>query len=497
MAEILDFSNMRGAASSASAAGAGAAKDARGARGAGAVSYEHPVPKTGDAAQLSYPARRGDVAVELTVTPDAHATFRITVPAEQVRATIQDAREALARTVGVDPRDLRMMSQLKETLGQAAFDDFVASFAQRRFFSKAVERTGVEPYISPRYAADAKPAEDADYTFTADALMAPKVSLTSYDPVEVAFPEKRSISSKDVTAYLDRIADQLATYEPDLTKHVAAAGDRVMLRVRGSVDGKPMDALTSDQQPYEVGSGALTDEVDKALVGMEVGATATVSASLPVSIAEDGTPQFAMAQITVRLLEIDRKVPARIDDGWVMQNAPSAGTLLGLRSQIRTALEKDADAEWHAQLEELTARELTKRLVWDIPQEYVDRTRDELIEQLTVDLQRQGLGIESYLRQSGLDEATLKEEIGTQAVENLRRAAALDAIADHLGITVTDAEAVQTVGEEASGRESEVVRAVKETGQMTQLRAFARRMRANEWLANHAKDASGPHLQLV
>ena len=52
--------------------------------------------------------------------------------------------------------------------------------------------------------------------FKMECLLRPSYELSSYEPVSVKVPEKQAVTSKDVTAYLDNMSKELATWEQEL-----------------------------------------------------------------------------------------------------------------------------------------------------------------------------------------------------------------------------------------------------------------------------------------
>ena len=494
MADVIEFNP--GAARRQDGGIAGAS-DSSPVKPGGAQTYEHPVPAAGQACDYDYPAKEGSVGVHLVVDDACHMRYEVTAPAADVAAEIEAAKISVARSFGVDNRDLAAMAQLRDALGQEGMDSFVTSYVQRSFFTKATLRTGAPAFLTPDYPDAQVPQAGQDYSFTVNALLHPAATLTSYGPVEFEYPEKPKVGSKDVSQYLDDMADQLATWEPDLTRNDVQEGDHVRLRTRATLDGQELPSLSGNELPYMLGSGVLPEDFDRNVVGMSCGQTKEFSLSIPESLDEAGNPSFVMVQMSVRVLGIDRRVPARIDDAWVIKNAPQAGTLLGLRSQIRSSLEREVEAAYHETLMGLAVDELVKRLDWEIPSEYVERSRDELIQQFALELQQRGVDFAVYASQPEFDHEQFVAQMNDRAVESLRHALALDALADHLGIEATDEEAARTLGQIAPGQDAEMVRAVRQSGQLEQLRLFARRMKANEWLVKNARDTSGPKLQLL
>lgn len=523
MADIIDFSTLSGSQpaggsglvglSGASLTGAGraAAGEVIGTIGGveedvpatDGAALDHPAPKAGEQVRYTYAADEGaeDVsgrlAVELATHADGEAQLTVTAQPADVAPLVQDARTNLARSVGVDVRDLAAMEQVKGALGQDAYDKVVASYVQQNLLQHALERTGIETFLSPSLPNPKAVGDGAPYSFSASVLLKPRCELTSYEPVEFEFPEQKEVDSKDVTEYLDRMADQLGTYEDDYTRTEAADGDVVTISTQASyADGRPFATLTRANFPYQVGSGMLPEEFDKTLIGMPVHDTRTFAVSLPMTD-EEGNVTSSMISVRMTLHGVQRKVPALINDAWVMQNAPQAGTLLGLRGQIRDALEKDAKAAYHDEMAARASEALSARLATEPGEAYVDRMRAQLTDQFTLSLANQGVDVQSYMARPDFDAEGFVQKMTDEARSQLRTSMAVDALAEHLDLPLSDDAVNQVVSAMAPGNEAQALRELKQSGQMAQVEAMARRLQASEWLVNTAKDARGPKLQLL
>ncbi len=439
----------------------------------------------------------GNGEVRLDVEADGRVHMAVTVHAAHVPAALQDARRALARSLNVDSRDEAQMKRLRDQLGEEGYEAFFPGYLQQQFLAQACEVTGVEPYLLPAAAPAQMPAEGEDFAFEADMLLRPKVELSSYDPVEIEFPEKREITTKDVSDYLAAMADQLATYEPDLTRDTVAESDHVIVSIEIARSGDEANAVSQQHMHYVIGTGMLPDEFDRNLVGMKVRQTRDFSVSMPTADPQTGEVAYEVMKIKATVEEIERKVPARIDDAWVIKNAPEAGTLLGLRAKVRESLEAQAQDAWHDQMMLLTSAELTRRLEGKVSSAYVERMRDELFTSFALDMQRQGVDVRSYMAQPDFDAEAFEKQMSDRAAETLRHDLALDALADHLQIEVSDADINAMVAQIAPGREGETLRNMRESGEIERMRELGRRSRASDWLVETAIDSSGPRLQLV
>lgn len=445
-------------------------------------------PCAGDEVELTYDPKPDSVGVTLSTTPEGLARLVVLAPAVDVGPAIRAAHDTLLANFGMAPGDERGLEAICRSMGQASVDAFVTTFVQQHFFGKAMVRTQIMPFLSPDYLTDELPVEGSDYRYELEVLMRPSYELTSYEPVHVKLPEKKEVTSKDVTSYLSGMSEELATWENDATRDAAEAGDHVTLNLDATANGREFKPLCGRHVPYIVGAGTVSPELDEALAGMKPRERRELSVSVPVP-GESGELAYQMVQLKVQLDEIQRRVPATIDDVWVATNMPEAQTLLGLRSRVRTMLEREAERAYHDELMALCAEELATRLIGDPDEVYVDKMRDELISQFLEDLQRSGLDYQQFVSQPGFDVQAWEAGMTDEAYRALRRGFALDALADHLDIQLDQADIAKVVASMAPGHEEEALTAMVETGQMPKMCEIALRTRANEWLVEHVRGA--------
>jgi trigger factor len=446
--------------------------------------------RDGDGAELIYDLKPGSVGVRLMTEADGTVHFMVTAPGDQIADAVASARSALVASFGADPSDLRAYDLVCSTVGEVTCNAFVTTFVQQHFFNLAMQRTGIMPFLEPELLTDDVPVAGQDYTFRVDALVRPYIELESYDPVKIELPQKAEVTSKDVTAYLDNMADQLATWENDPARDMVADGDHVTLNLDATCDSRPFEPLCGRHVPYVVGTGALGADFDRnVLVGMAPRERRETSVSLPATDAQ-GAATFQLVAVKVQVDEIQRKVPAKIDDLWVQQNMPEAQTLLGLRTRVRSVLEREADLSWRDEIMARCTDVLAERLVDEPGEVYVEKMRDELVSQFIAELQRQGVDYQAYLSQPGFDRDAWERSMTEEAEASLRRGIALDSLADHLDLQVTEEDVARVVAGMAPGQEEAALRSMLDSGQMPKLCEAALRLKASEWLADQATGAS-------
>jgi trigger factor len=446
--------------------------------------------------ELVYEPKPNSVGVSVVSDGTGLVRLTVTAPGVDVAGAIADAKAVLAANFGVSARDAAAMEQVRAAMGEVSYDAYVSSFVQQHFLGKALQRCGVMPFMDPELLDYETPVPERDFVFSVNVLERPSFELSSYEPVSAELPQKPEVTSKDVGTYLDNMANELATWENDPARTEVAEGDHVSLNLDATFEGRVFQPLTGRHVPYVVGTGAVGADFDQALVGMAPRSRAEVSVSVPAP-ADDGTVAYRVVQVKVQIDEIQRKVPAKIDDAWVAQNMPEAQTLLGLRSRVRTMLERQAEEAWRGESMARLADVLAERLVGEPDEVYVQRMRDELVNQFIADLQAHGIDYASYVSQPDFDADAWEANMHQEARALLRRNLALDALADHLDINVTEEDIVRVVSQMAPGQEEQMLQGMVNSGQMPKLCEAALRQRASEWLLQNMPAAHrGPSLVL-
>ena len=179
-----------------------------------------------------------------------------------------------------------------------------------------------------------------------------------------------------------------------------------------------------------------------------------------------------------------------IDDAWVAANMPEAGDLAGLRARVRTLLSRSRRAE----ALDACAAQLGRRLTRPVGERYVDARAEEQRDRTGERLAREGLTLEEFCTRQGTTPEAWERSQRVAARERLAGEWALDALADHLGLQVDEADLEQALTYASHALEPaafEELAWYAETGQAHRLCEYALRYRAAEWLLARASIAQG------
>ena len=89
--------------------------------------------------------------------------------------------------------------------------------------------------------------------------------------------------------------------------------------------------------------------------------------------------------------------------------------------------------------QDAVCRELSKRLVEDLPEDLIDQAVYDANARLEDMIARQGMSIDEFCKQRGISEAQLYEDTKERTIQSLKEDSALEAYAAHAGLTL-DAE---------------------------------------------------------
>lgn len=155
-------------------------------------------------------------------------------------------------------------------------------------------------------------------------------------------------------------------------------------------------------------------------------------------------PRITVEEVQMGVAEVlnasglqQRGIPS---DEWIAQNVDGVSSLEELRQAVREHLEamQQEEAET-SKLAHCTMR-LSERLEQSVPASEVERAHADILEDLESHMAETGYDLSQALAGAGVDRKYLDDLLAARAEEEASGAAALDAMADHMGMTVDETE---------------------------------------------------------
>lgn len=213
-------------------------------------------------------------------------------------------------------------------------------------------------------------------------------------------------------------------------------------------------------------------------------------------------PESEIESMAIRWLELnickDGEKP-KMNDQWIKQHVDGLNSVNDLMIFIRYNMYKDNREAQQLSDQNYVCAELAKRLVEEIPEDFVDECIYASRMRLDDMLRRSGQTPESYCEQRGITQEQLIADVDARAIQSLREDSALAAYADyrHYTLDAEDFYAIipgKTVEEKAYKR-----RQIEADGRLAGMEEYARKTKALKEIMENAmvKRDDDPNLEYV
>jgi len=362
------------------------------------------------------------VAHTLEKLDDNRVRLIVEVPAHDVHHAVEHAAGDIASTTripgfrkGKVPMPILLQRVGRERLYSEAVESHIGSW-----FWNAATRARVNPVAQPEYEYDLPSNDREDWRFSATVSVAPPPEVADWTQLEVPKPEAE-VPEDAVQAELEALQRTVAELVP-VEGRPAQEGDTVVVDLLAS-DG-------SAQRDYvvELGSERLVEEIENGIRGLSPGEQREIAYELG-----DGTRRTA----TVVVKEIKERVLPPVDDDLV-RSATEFDTLAELRSDIEERLRAQVSDEIESRFRAAAVDALVVASKVDPSGALVDLRARELMDGLARSLAARGIDADSYFGLVGQTPQQVAQRLYAEAAASVARELVLEAVADKLGIEVTD-----------------------------------------------------------
>ena len=407
---------------------------------------------------------------------DAKLTATVTIPAADVDAAIKKAYKDAANKyrfpgfrAGRAPRPvIDNMLGKEATLAQATNDILAANEPA------VLNELDIVPLKEGDYQELDLVKDHEDYTYTVTFSLRQSVELSSYEPVEIEMPPAE-VTEGEIDAQIEMLMGYHATFEE--VDRPVQNDDYVTAAVK---DIKGATRFAGENRMFVVGSENFPTEVNEGLVGMKKDESKEISWTL---MGEDG--EEITIEVTINNVK-ERKLP-ELTDEFVKENF-GFDTIAAMREGVKEELEGDKTSKLPGLKENRAVAALSERLELEkVDEDYEQSVFSELGQTFLQNLSSRGMTLDVWLQASGLTSEAFIADLHRQANDVARESLALDALARHLEIEVTD----EDVDKEFVDAGIEDVEASKAQfvadGRMPAVRDSIRRSKAVDWLVENAK----------
>ncbi|HYY90195.1 MAG TPA: trigger factor [Chloroflexota bacterium] len=394
------------------------------------------------------------VKVSSTEVAPRQVSLAIEVEQERLQRAIEDAYRRLANRVDVPGfrRGKAPRSMIERVIGRDRIVEDALERLVPDVVNEAIKQEGVDPYARPRVeSVDLEPLR-----VKATVPLPPRVELGDYKKQLRVPAEQARIASEQIDSVIQRLRESHAQWVP--VERSVQLSDRVGIDLRGVLQGTDRQLLDSKDAEYVVdpdGPQPAPGFADQ-LVGLSGGQENRFVLPLADEYRDKelaGQP----VEFTVKLHWVKARELPEINDEFAQQVGEYTD-LAALRTTIEGQLREREEERLRQQLEEAALDKLVEISTVEFPPQLIDHQAEHMLESFTRSVEQQGLQLEQYLRLTGKDADSLRQEVRGEAETRVRRSLALDAFADAEQIEVEQQEVEDEVKRAAAGAsESESV----------------------------------------
>ena len=275
--------------------------------------------------------------------------------------------------------------------------------------------------------------------FTCEVFVKPDVTLGEYKGVEVK-KEHTLVTEDDVNAEIEKERNKQAA-EVSVDDRAVVEGDTVNLDYSGSVDGVKFAGGTAEGQtlkigsqvnspaggkPHKTASHTFIPGFEEQMVGMNIGEEKDLNVTFPTEYhAPDLAGKEAVFHVKVNSIT-ETQLPALDDD--FAKDISEFDTLDAYKADVRAKLEaqaaeRDNNAFTNAVIEKVMANATV-----EIPDAMVERQIDSMVRNFEARLAQQGLKLADFMKYTGQDEKSFRNQYRDQAEKSVRANLVLEAV---------------------------------------------------------------------
>ena len=395
----------------------------------------------------------------------------VEIPAHDVQHAVEHAANDLAASVKVPgfrkgkvPVSVLVSRLGKERIYAEAVETHIGGW-----FWNAASSTRVQPAEPPAYDYELPENGDDGWQFTAEFAVQAKPEPADWSQLEVP--------KLQIEVPPEAVQEQLEALQSSVAEIVPVDG-------RSSQDGDVvvLDLVAGEEAQrdvvVELGAGQLIEEIENGARELAVGGSRDVAYEIG-----DGSQR----QVTVTLKELKEKVLPPLDDA-LAKAASEFDKLDDLRADITRRIREELDEEIDGRFRAAAVDELVKATEVRSTGYVIESRTRELINNFVRSLQQRGIDVATYLQVTGQTPEALEQQLRAEAMASVARELVLAAVADKLGIEITDADI--RVELEKAGEPEEAIEDFFQHGGADRVRENIRMRKAVDRIAAEVKTIS-------
>ena len=373
---------------------------------------------------------------------------------------------------------------IENMYGEGVFYDEAFELIFDEVYGPAVDENKIEVVDRPEIEIQEIGA-GKNLKFTCEVFVKPDVTLGEYKGVSVK-KETTVVSDVEVDARVEEERNKQAT-EIQVEDRAVVEGDTVNLDYAGTVDGVAFAGGTAQDQTLKIGSGSFIPGFEEQMIGMNIGEEKDLQVTFPEKYhAEELAGKAAVFHVKVNSIT-ETQLPALDDD--FAKDISEFDTLEEYKADIRAKLEAQAAERDNNNFTNAVIEKVLENATVEIPEAMIERQIDSMMRDFEYRLMGNGLKLDDFLKYTGSDMKTFRENYRGQAEKSVKAHLVLEAIEKAEAIDATQEQIDKQLEAFAAqtGKTVEEFKASLSESDIEYFKADAIRDNCVKFLADNAK----------
>ena len=344
-----------------------------------------------------------------------------------------------------------------------------------------IDELDIVPIDRPDYGEDADlVAPGTDYVVNATIAVTPLCELDSYDAPAIQMPPADATDA-EIELQVNQLLSYQMTFE-DIEEDRPVQEDDI---VSCDIENKNNCAeYAGKNRMLSLAAASLPEALVEGIIGMSKGETKAISWERTHTHDDEELSASFECEVTINAIR-KQVIPELTDE--LAKNSFGFETVAELRDAVKEEIEDDKKRSLPGLKEDRVVEAIGPRLeLEDIPEAYENQVFNELANEFLGQLQNQGMSLDGYLKARNIESGDFVADLHEQAKERARQSLALDALAAHLDIEVTEDEVRAEFERAGVGDVRAAMAEFAADGRMPAIRESIRRSKAVKWLTDNA-----------
>lgn len=324
---------------------------------------------------------------------------------------------------------------IESQYGKGVFYNDAIELLFPEVYPEAIKELDIDPIDRPDLDVE-EISKDNGLVMVVTVEVKPEFELGAYKGIEIAKVDN-NVTEAEVEVSLQEMQNKHARLISAEDKALEN-GFTAIIDFEGFVDGVAFEGGKGENYSLVIGSNTFIPGFEDQLVGKKAGEEVEVNVEFPAEYhAENlaGKP----AVFKVKINDVKVKELPELDDEFA-KDSSEFDTLAELKADLRAKLEENAKASAEAEMRNAIVEKVSANTEVEIPEAMIQHQIDNMLMELNMQLQYQGLNLQQLLQMTGRSIEELREERREDAARLVKSSLVLEAIAKAEAIEVSEEE---------------------------------------------------------